>query len=273
MKKVLFIAAHRPDRSPSQRFRFEQYMDHLSANGYDCSFSYLINERSDKIFYSKGNYFDKFIILLKSFFKRISDVIAASSCDIVFIQREAFMTGTVFFERMFAMTKAKVIFDFDDSIWMQQETDTSANKKLLWLKRPAKTADIIKVADLVFAGNEYLANYARQYNAHVVIVPTTIDTEEYKPLKERAAKELVCIGWSGSITTIDHFCFAIPALRELKAKYGDKIYFKVIGDKNFKEESLQIQGIGWSKNEEVAELQSFDIGIMPLPDNEWAKGK
>ncbi len=273
MKKVLFIAAHRPDRSPSQRFRFEQYINFLTDNNYTCVFSYLIDEKSDKVFYSKGKYFGKLLIFIKSFFKRLADVYTASSCDIVFIQREAFMTGSVLFEKLFSLTKAKVIFDFDDSIWKQQETDATANKALLWLKRPSKTADIIRLSSLVFAGNEYLANYARNYNNKVVIVPTTIDTEEYKPKTIPASDNRVCIGWSGSITTIDHFQFALPALEKLKAKYKDKIYIKVIGDKDYKNEALEIQGIGWSKKDEISELQSFDIGIMPLPDDEWAKGK
>ncbi len=273
MKKILFIAAHRPDRSPSQRFRFEQYFKFLAKNNYEYDFSYLIDEKSDKVFYSKGNYVGKFVIFVKSFFKRLGDVYKAYSADIIFIQREAFMTGSIFFEKRFAKTKAKVIFDFDDSIWKQQETETTANKALLWLKRPSKTADIIRLSDLIFAGNEYLASYARQYNSHVVIVPTTIDTDEYKPSYQKKSDNRICIGWSGSITTIDHFCFAIPALQKLKAKYQDKIYFKVIGDKNYRNDQLGIQGIAWSKKDEISELQSFDIGIMPLPDDEWAKGK
>ncbi|MDB5256735.1 MAG: glycosyl transferase group 1 [Chitinophagaceae bacterium] len=273
MRKILFIAAHRPDRSPSQRFRFEQYFNFLATNNYTCDFSYLIDEKSDKIFYSKGNYFGKFIIFVKSFFKRLRDVYKASSYDIIFIQREAFMTGSVFFEKQFSKSKAKVVFDFDDSIWKQQETEATANKALLWLKRPSKTGDIIGLSDLIIAGNEYLATYARKYNSHVAIIPTTIDTEEYKPRNDKKSDTRICIGWSGSITTIEHFCFAIPALEKLKEKYQDKIYFKVLGDDNYKNDQLGIQGIGWSKKDEISELQSFDIGIMPLPDDEWTKGK
>jgi glycosyltransferase involved in cell wall biosynthesis len=273
MKKVLFVAAHRPDRSPSQRFRFEQYFDYLSSHGYQCSFSYLIDEKSDKVFYSKGNYLGKFLIFVKSFLKRLSDIQKASSYDIVFIQREAFMTGSVLFEKGFARSTAKLIFDFDDSIWMQHETNSSANKALFWLKKPAKTADIIKLSDLIFAGNDYLADYARQFNKNVLIVPTTIDTKEYTPSLHKSYSDNVCIGWSGSITTIEHFCFAIPALQIIKDKYGERIKIKVIGDKNYVHESLNIKGLAWNKKEEIAELQSFDIGIMPLPDDEWTKGK
>src|SRR5690348_12204171 len=127
MKKVLYIAMHRKDRSPSQRFRFEQYLEFLKENGYDYDFSFLITPEDDKVFYSPGNTFKKGLIFLKCFLTRLKDVLRANSYDLVFIQREAFMTGTVFFEKMFARSKAKVIFDFDDSIWLQNVSE--ANKK------------------------------------------------------------------------------------------------------------------------------------------------
>lgn len=271
MKKVLFIAAHRPNRSPSQRFRFEQYFAFLQQQGYDCHFSYLISEKDDQVFYNPGNITTKFYIFLKSVAIRLGNVINASSFDLIFIQREAFMTGTTIFERLLAKSKAKIIFDFDDAIWHQDVSE--ANKKFAWLKKPEKTAGIIALADMIFAGNTYLAGYAAQFNKTVRIVPTTIDTKEYFPLSVKNDDYPVCIGWSGSITTIKHFEFALPFLRELKAKYGDKISIKVIGDKTYFNKALGIKGLGWNKQDEIKELSSIDIGIMPLPDDDWAKGK
>jgi glycosyltransferase involved in cell wall biosynthesis/peptidoglycan/xylan/chitin deacetylase (PgdA/CDA1 family) len=234
--------------------------------------SYLISESDDKIFYSKGKYLGKFFILLKSVVTRIKDVLRADSYSIIFIQREAFMLGSIIFERLLCRSKAKTIFDFDDAVWLDQLSEFSANKKLSWLKRPSKTASIIKKCDLVFAGNKYLRDYALQYNSNAVVVPTTIDTHEYKPVP-KSENGTVCIGWSGSHTTIEHFMFAIPMLKKLKQKYGDKIRFVVIGDKNFVEPELNISGLPWRKEDEVKEINQFDIGIMPLPDQEWTKGK
>ncbi|MEI6490098.1 MAG: glycosyl transferase family 1, partial [Bacteroidota bacterium] len=62
MPKILFIAAHRPDRSPSQRYRFEQYFDYLRQNGFECHLSYLLNANDDRVFYSGGNLIQKFLI-------------------------------------------------------------------------------------------------------------------------------------------------------------------------------------------------------------------
>jgi len=269
MKKVLFVCLHRPDRSPSQRFRFEQYLDYLRHNGFDCEFSWLLNEQDDKYFYNQGKLFQKAVILIKSILKRTREILKASGYSIVFVQRESFMLGTTFFEKQFAK-KTKLIFDFDDSIWLQNVSD--ANKMFSFFKNAGKTKKIIELSHLVFSGNNYLADYAKKFNKNVVVIPTTIDTKEYSPVQKKQNNG-VCIGWSGSITTIQHLKTQITALRQIKKKFGDKVYFKVIGDANFYDEELGVKGIDWKIENEIEELSEFDIGIMPLPDSEWAKGK
>lgn len=270
MKSIRFVTLHRPDRSPSQRFRFEQYIPFLEENGFKCEFSYLLNPKDDKRFYKPRNYFWKGWILVKSTVKRLKEIYQKKPADIVFIQRECFMLGTTFFEQQFAK-KSKVIFDFDDSIWLQNVSN--ANKKLAFLKNAAKTSELIKISDLIIAGNEYLADYAKNYSTNVQIIPTTIDTEEYKKRVITKNENRICIGWSGSVTTIQHFELAIPYLKFINEKYGDKVYFKVIGDENYRNSELTIQGVKWQKETELIDLSEIDIGIMPLPDDEWAKGK
>lgn len=270
MPKILFIAAHRPDRSPSQRFRFEQYFDYLRDNGWECHLSYLLSEKDDKIFYSSGKFFQKLMIFCKSVIKRGRNLASKNKYDIIFIQREAFMTGSVFFERRFSKGRAKIIFDFDDAIWKMDISE--ANKKLGFLKNPSKTSSIISLSDMVFAGNQYLADYALQFNKNVILIPTTIDTDYHENNFEKK-ENTICIGWTGSLTTIKHFQFAVPVLEKLKNEFGNRISFKVIGDKNYTNENLGITGIEWVRQSEISELQTIDIGIMPLPDDEWAKGK
>ena len=272
MPRILFVASHRPDRSPAQRFRFEQYLGFLRENGYDYQFSYLITEKDDRVFYSPGNLISKLSIFAKSYMRRLKDVMQAREYDIIFVQREAFMTGSYFFEKMFSRSKAKLVFDFDDAIWNHDVSE--ANKKFGWLKNPAKTGKIIGISDLVIAGNQYLADYANRFNNRVIIIPTTIDTDEYTPMPvKREEDERVVIGWSGSITTIRHFELAVPFLREIRKKYGDRVTIKVIGDGSYKNDELGIKGLPWKKEDELKELCSFDIGIMPIPDDDWSKGK
>jgi len=269
--RILFVAAHRPDRSPSQRYRFEQYLDFLARNGFACDFSYLLSASADEAFYRPGHLIAKLGILVAGAWKRNRDAARVADYDIVFVQREAFMTGSTWFERKVSRSSAKLVFDFDDAIW--QLDVSAANRRLGWLKRPAKTAEIIARSDLVIAGNGYLADYARRHNDRVMVIPSTIDTGEYVPIPRHAREGPICIGWSGSTTTIKHFEMATPILTQLKQRYGDRIRVKVIGDGTYVNEELAVRGIPWRREREVADLADIDIGIMPLPDDGWTRGK
>lgn len=272
MKKILYIASHRADRAPGQRFRLEQYFEFLEQNGYHCELSYYISEKDDQFLYEKGHYAHKFLILTKAVIQRLKDLRRAGSYDALLIHREAFLLGSTFFERRFRKSKVKMIFDFDDSIFLPDTSD--ANQRLKWLKNPAKTGKIIAMSDMVFAGNAYLAQYASQFNKNVKIVPTTINTADMHKQPGLLKKDnAICIGWTGSITTIKHFELAVPVLKKLKEKYGSSISIKVIGDDRYENEELDIKGIAWSRENEIEELSALDIGIMPLPDDEWSKGK
>lgn len=271
-KKILFIVAHRPGRSPGQRFRFEQYIDYFEASGYECTYSFIISEKDDAIFYSKGHYFSKFLILFKSIIIRFRDLRRTGDFDIIYIYREALMLGCSWFEKRFRKKNAKIILDYDDAIWLPDVSN--ANSNLSWLKKPLKTIDIVKISDMVFAGNKFLADFAKEYNGSVKVVPTTIDTKVYNSANyQRKPSDIVCIGWTGSLTTLKHFELAIPFFEELLKKYPGKIRFKMIADIPFNTDVVPVDFCRWSQEKEVADLMDIDIGIMPLPDNDWAKGK
>lgn len=270
-KKILFIVHHRLQRSPGQRFRFEQYLDALREDGFEVEISNILSEKDDRIFYSSGNYWGKFRIMIQSFFHRMADVQRCKQFDVVFVYREAFMLGTILFEGLFAQSSAKLVFDFDDSIWINDTSE--GNKNLSWLKNPDKTRSIIKLADTVIVGNEYLADYARQFNPRTVVIPTTIDTSYHKPLHEKMATETVFIGWTGTSTTLRHFIAIEPVLIRLKTKYGDRLRFKLINNAQYHNDALCLETTPWTLSREIEDLMDIDIGIMPLPDDQWAKGK
>jgi glycosyltransferase involved in cell wall biosynthesis len=268
-KKILFIAPFYFDRSPSQRFRFEQYLNFFESNGFDCRLKSIVKKGEDDTLYLKGAIVAKILLFVKFILRRYKHLRQASKYDIIFVQREACFLGHTFFEKRLAK-KSKLIFDFDDAIWLPNVS--SANQKLEWLKNYQKTSKIISYSDAIIAGNQYLADYALQYNKNINIIPTTIDTAKFVA-KEKLTNGKVCIGWSGSKTTVQHFEFIESVLIKIKEKYKDQVYFKLIGDADYKNENLDLKGIAWTPLTEVSEIQTFDIGIMPLPNDEWAKGK
>ena len=271
MKRILFIADHRPDRSPGQRFRCEQYFDALRSNGFECELSYVLNESDDAVFYRPGHLIRKAWVVCKSFLVRQRDWRRRKNYDIIFIFRNCVLTGSLYFEKKWAKSGIPIVFDFDDAIW---KNDTSeANRLFAWLKRPEKIQFTIASSARVLAGNDFLKAYALQFNPKVIRIPSTIDTARYGLVSKVKSENVVTIGWSGSITTIKHFNSAIPALLAIKAKYLDKVRFVVIGDPLYRHPDLDIIGQAWNAATEPEDLASIDIGIMPLPNDEWTRGK
>lgn len=271
MHRVLFIAAHRLDRAPSQRFRFEQYLDHLRSEDIECVFSPLLSAEDDRLFYGESSALTKSWVLARAAVRRAKDVARAGDFHAVFVQREAFFGGWPVFERAIKKRGTPLIFDFDDAIWLLDVSD--ANRRYAWLKRPQKTAEIARLADVVIAGNSFLLDYAKAHNPCVRLIPTTIDTHSYARPVPRRPTQQVCIGWTGSTTTIKHFHGSGPALTRLKEEWGDRVRFRVIGDASYRNEGLGVRGEPWNPATEIQSLCDMDIGIMPLPDDEWSKGK
>lgn len=270
MKKILFIASHRPNRAPGQRFRFEMFFDELEKAGFGVELSFLLDEEADRILYSKGNYLKKALIALKSIRKRKADQKRATDFDLVVIFREALMTRSIFFEKALAQAQVPMIFDFDDAIWIK---DVSANNRILSaLKDENKIKKILPLCTAVTAGNAYLADFAKLYNPNVHIIPSTIDESVHKPIQVEKDQH-ICVGWSGSLTTMAHFESLLPVLEKLRAKYGQELRLLTIGAKSSKAEELNIEYLPWKAHSENNDLNQIDIGLMPLPNNKWTAGK
>ncbi len=266
------MAVHAPDRTPSQRFRIEEFLPYLREQGIETDFSWALSADDAKTFYGQVPASEKAKVVAKAGLRQARQLaphLLRKKYDVIFVQRESFFLGGPWLEWL-ASRSTPMIYDFDDAIWVHQISES--NRRFAFLKNVDKVPRLVALAHTVFAGNPYLQNWARGYNGNVRVVPTTIDTEVYKPGPRRSSGP-VTIGWSGSVTTVEHFQTAIPALTKVKARLGDAVQFKVIGDAKYRYEPLGIVGEGWRADTEVAELQKIDVGLMPLPDTEWARGK
>jgi glycosyltransferase involved in cell wall biosynthesis len=194
------------------------------------------------------------------------------SYDYIFIHREITPIGPPFFEWLIAKVfRKKIIYDFDDAIWTTDRVDES------WLLRSLKWRNkvkfICKNSDKVSCGNEYLAAFAKQFNTHVIYNPTTIDTSHLHNLEfiKKRNKSLT-IGWTGSHSTLKYLRDLEPVLQQIEIQFPH-VQFAVIADQPIALKLKSLQFIPWSIKSEINDLYQIDIGVMPLPDDEWSKGK
>jgi glycosyltransferase involved in cell wall biosynthesis len=270
-RRILFVSAHPRGYAPSQRFRFEQYVDFLAEHGFETTFLPIVREHEYPLLYAPGNTGRKARMFARGLALRAWQALRRPDYDIAIVQREAIQLGTTVFESALARSPRPLVFDFDDAIWLPDSSP--ANRRMSWLKRPRKVSRLIALADQVWAGNDYLADYARRFNEAVHVVPTTVDTDRQQPCRKRDTAQPVCLGWTGSPSTLRHFDLLVPVLQRIRARFGDRVTFRVIGDPAYSQDELGIHGMPWRAETEIEDLCAIDIGLMPLPDDEWAKGK
>ncbi len=271
--RLLFLGVHGRARSPSQRYRFEQFEPHLRSLGIEVEYSGVLDQREADVFYGASSSPAKARIALAALGRRAWSVLPRflrSKPDVVFVQREAFFLFNEWAERL-AAAQAPVVFDFDDAIWIHAISE--ANQRFAFLKNVEKIPRIARLARTVIVGNDFLATWARQHNSNVHVLPTCVDTDVYCPPASRQGRSTITIGWSGSHSTLAQLRLGLPVLERVKARLGDRVRFRVMGDPRFRHEALGVVGETWTPEAEVRFLQEMDIGLMPLPDDEWSKGK
>ncbi len=267
------MANHRPGRSPGQRFRFEQYVGYLREQGIECDVSFLLSSEDDRLFYAPGRRREKAVMAGRALAQRLFESTRSflARYDAVYIYREAFFAGPPLIERRLARAGIPFVIDFDDAVWLPGVS--KANRWASAVKFSGKMQEIVRLATVVTVGNEYLAGYARERGARrVLVIPTTIDTSHHVPVEARLEGP-VTIGWTGSFSTVKYFDLVVPALRRVQDRFGAKVSFALVGDGSYHNAALALRGKPWRLDRELEDLQAFDIGLMPLPDTEWARGK
>lgn len=268
--RILFIAPYPANESPSQRYRLEHYFSYLEANNISFSYKPFIGLSTWRILFKKGNYFRKVMGFGVGFFRRFSHLFTIYRYDYIYIHREASPVGPPFFEWIAARVfKKKIIYDFDDAIWIPFSSEN--NKLASSLKNFGKVAKICRWSYKISAGNDYLADFAKQHNSSVFVIPTVVNTSSIHNRMQNQETGLPAIGWTGSFSTLKYLNIVLPVLQNLQEK--NNFTFVVIADRDPELPLKYYRFIKWSKETEVNDLLNFHIGIMPLYNDEISKGK
>lgn len=267
---ILFLTPYPFDTAASQRFRFEQYFDSLDKTGRKYDVSPFWEAKAWGILYKKGGSTLKLWFLFKGIIRRWLLLFTCFKYDYIFIHREIYPAGINFL--IFVLTKVlkrKIIYDFDDAIWLPNFADN--NKKYAFIKSYSQVPFLCRNAYKISVGNDYLKDYALQYNDNVVVNPTTIDTDKLHNKTIDYDCSNFVIGWTGTHSTLKYVLDLLPILDELAVEY--QFTLMVISDLPPDFERPYLKFIKWEKESEIEDLLEFNIGVMPLRDDKWAKGK
>ena len=268
--QVYFPAQYPIGTSPSQRFRIEQYFSYLLNENITFNIEPFITEYFYPIFFKKGFLIKKTLGTLNGFLRRCWSLRKIHKYDYVFIQREASPIGPPIFEWLYTKVfRAKVIYDFDDAIWIPRISES--NRMAIHFKCFWKIKHIIKWSHQVIVGNSYLFQYANQFNKGVVIIPTSVDTVKKFNLLANQDVQKVSVVWTGSFSTNQYVEALSPVLNQLQKTVP--FHFVVISNKRPNIHLQDMEFVEWSELNEVSTLAQCQIGIMPMSKDEWSKGK
>jgi len=237
----LLVVVSNPKRA-SFRQRIAAYLGTLHANGIYCKVIKL----------PSGS------LARRKLFKRAADF------DCVFLHKK----GLNFFDAVLLRKYSrKIIYDFDDAIMYDPDApDRDSTSHFRGFCRS------VKLADVVIAGNSYLAEHAVKFNKNVEVLPTGLDTKAYRIQAQPKRDDKIRLVWIGSKSTLRYLVEIRPALEEIGLRFGN-VVLRIICDEFFDLQNMQVEKRAWSIETQVPDLISSDIGLAPLPDNRFTRGK
>ena len=263
-----------PEEGAGCRFRIAQFIPYLRSVGIDVTLRSLFTAEFFNLVYRRGQYVRKASGFATLALKHLASLRDLSRFDLLFLYREMLPIGPAVVERLLALRgRPPIVFDFDDAIFLPSVSE--ANRSIAALKQPGKVATIIRLSDHVIAGNQYLASYARRFNDAVTVIPTVVDTTKFVPRVTSgngASRPAPIVGWIGSPTTAFYLRGLMPLLRSVQQTLPFVLRVSGAGEP-IDAPGLAIEQPTWSLLDEVELFNTCDVGVYPLADDEWARGK
>lgn len=264
MNNILIFSRYGP-LGASSRVRSLQYLPYFRSMDVKVTVKPLLSDAYLQALY-KGR--SRWREVVKGYAGRVHALLGAKRFDVVIIEKELFpfMPATV--EKCLQLIGVPYVVDFDDALFHRYDCHTN-----YWIRRllGQKIDKVMRYSALVIAGNNYLAERGKQVGAgKVEIIPTVVDADRYQP-KQKIAGEVPVVGWIGTPQTSNYMKPLLPVFESIQKKMP--VRFVAVGARAEDFKDTPVETIPWSETTEVESIQAFDIGIMPLKDSPWERGK
>jgi glycosyltransferase involved in cell wall biosynthesis len=274
--QVLVICPFPEGVAAGQRLKYEQYFDSWRARGYEITVSSYMNSAMWQVVYKKGYYLSKILGVLRGHVRRLFDLLRIARYDVVYVFMWVTPFGTTTMERLVRKLSRRLIYDVEDNIVFKQTTvpqDDNPNPLISLLKGPRKSLYLIRKSDYVISSSPFLNEFCLGVNERQACsyISSSIDTDRFKPKGYYSNDRPVVIGWTGTFSSKIY----LDLLRLVFQKLARRVPFKlkIIGNFDYSLPGIDLEVVRWTREREIVDLQSFDIGVYPLPVNDWVLGK
>ena len=274
MKRVLFLVAH-PIEDAGCRYRVYQFLPYLENAGYECVVAPFSTASLFRALRRRGHFSSKILHTVYCSIRRFLQLAGLGQFDLVVIHREVFPFFAPALENAVLRRSRKVMFSFDDAIYTGHHNVDTLNHPFLYrLKYGRGVDEILGRCAHVVAGNRILGDYAGRVNPRVTVIPTVVDCNYYRYQEPQAKNDVpITVGWMGSRSTVSYLQFVESTLKGIARRYPGRVQFRFFGHPDYKPDLPASISLPFQLGSEIADLHSLDIGIMPMPDTDWTRGK
>lgn len=258
-----------------QRLKYEQYFGDWAAAGYEVTVSSFMDEAMWRHAYVPGRFFAKVSGLLRGQFRRWHDLRRLSEYDVVYLFMWGTPIGTEAYERKVRRKAKRLIYDLEDNVLGGHviKAEDNPNGLLRLLKGRRKATFLVRTADHVITSSPSLNERCLELNkAHAcTYITSSVDTERFLPVNPYTNDRIVTIGWTGTFSSRPYLDLLGPVFVELAQRRRFKL--RVIGNFQYELPGVELEVLQWNAELEVEQLQGIDIGVYPLPVDDWVGGK
>ncbi len=274
-RRMLVICPYPVGVAAGQRLKYEQYFDDWRAHGWEIAVSPYMDRATWEAAYRAGHFGTKLLGLVKGHLRRLRDMFRLRKYDLVYIFMWVTPLGTTWLERLTRRLARRIVYDLEDNVFTGSKLGRSENPNYLAniLKGPGKAIYLTRTADHVVASSPALADTCRERNRRraATYISSSVDTDRFLPVNPYAGSDGVTIGWTGTHTTRP----MLDLLRTVFHQLAQRVRFRlrVIGNFDYDLPGVELEVVRWTAEREVEDLQAIDIGVYPLPIDDWVAGK
>ncbi|MBN8501065.1 MAG: glycosyltransferase family 4 protein [Sphingomonadales bacterium] len=275
MKRMLILCPYPEGVAAGQRLKYEQYFADWRAHGWEIEVSNFMDRAMWDVVWDKGHVLAKTLGVLRGTLRRIRDLFRVGRYDLVYVFMWVTPFGTTVFERLVRSQAKALVFDVEDNVLSDQNSGAADHIGPLvrLLKGSGKARFLIRTADHVVTSSPFLNNFCLAVNKAraCTYISSSVDTDRFQPATSYSNDQPVVIGWTGTFSSKVYLDLLSGVFQRLARRLPFKL--RVIGNFDYELPGVDLEVVRWSAEHEVAQLQALDIGVYPLPIDDWVLGK